>query len=116
MATEVNFVKIPFTAVRHDIDTNNRPKHFNTAFHTADDLRGNRSRSWRGLSQKRRSCTRASRLMCSMMKSMVSASWSRNVFRIRSGCGSCLFHWVVDRAQLYKEGSRGQRLEFRVTM
>lgn len=39
-----------------------------------------------------------------------------NVFGIRSGCGSCLFHWVVDRAQLYGEGSPGRRLEFRVTM
>lgn len=24
-----------------------------------------------------------------------------NVFGIRSGCGSCLFHWVVDRARRY---------------
>lgn len=39
-----------------------------------------------------------------------------NVFGIRSGCGSCLFQWVDDRVQLYGEGSRGRRLEFRVTM
>lgn len=39
-----------------------------------------------------------------------------NVFGIRSGCGSCLFQWVDDRAQLYGEGLRGQRLEFRVTV
>lgn len=40
MATEVNFVKIPYTTVKHDIDTNTRPKHFNTAFHTADEAPG----------------------------------------------------------------------------
>lgn len=39
-----------------------------------------------------------------------------NVFGIRSGCGSCLFQWVDDRAQLYGEESGGRRLEFRVTM
>ena len=39
-----------------------------------------------------------------------------NVFGIRSGCGSCLFQWVEDRAQLYGEGPDGQTLEFRVTM
>ena len=40
MATEVNFVKISYAAVKHDIDTNSRPKHFNTAFHTADEAPG----------------------------------------------------------------------------
>lgn len=40
MATEVNFVKIPSTAVKHDVDTNSRAKHFNTAFHTADEAPG----------------------------------------------------------------------------
>lgn len=39
-AAEVNFEKIPLTAVRHDIDTNTRRKHFNTAFHTADEAPG----------------------------------------------------------------------------
>lgn len=40
MATEINFVKIPYTAVKHDTDTNTRPKHFNTAFHTAEEAPG----------------------------------------------------------------------------
>ncbi|KAK7409511.1 hypothetical protein QQX98_008295 [Neonectria punicea] len=35
-----------------------------------------------------------------------------NVFGARSGCGSCLFHWIQDLALLYGEE---QEVEFRVT-
>ncbi|KAF4342682.1 hypothetical protein FBEOM_3342 [Fusarium beomiforme] len=35
-----------------------------------------------------------------------------NVFDARSGCGSCLFHWINDWEKLYGDG---ERVEFRVT-
>lgn len=40
MAAEVNFVKIPYTTVKNDIDTNTRPRYFNTAFHTEEEAPG----------------------------------------------------------------------------
>ncbi|PTD02808.1 hypothetical protein HYE67_010682 [Fusarium culmorum] len=35
-----------------------------------------------------------------------------NVFGARSGCGSCLFHWIDDLDKLYGEG---EHVEFRIT-
>jgi hypothetical protein len=35
---------------------------------------------------------------------------------VRSGCRSHLFQWFDDRAQLYGEGSLGQKSESRVTV
>ncbi|RDL41702.1 uncharacterized protein BP5553_01681 [Venustampulla echinocandica] len=36
-----------------------------------------------------------------------------NAFGTRSGCGSCLFHWLTDNAQLY---GREQDVEFRISI
>ncbi|KAH8803091.1 hypothetical protein F5884DRAFT_495874 [Xylogone sp. PMI_703] len=47
-----------------------------------------------------------------------------NSFGARSGCGSCLFHWIRDRNVLYREGSlqgndsenRDEEVEFRISL
>jgi hypothetical protein len=40
-----------------------------------------------------------------------------NSFGTRSGCGSCLFHWLRDGDILYSKGTgNGKKVEFRVSV